>query len=214
MSTYCPDGVGRWFYERAAGSYNTLLAREGSTPARYRHLKTVVTPPSRKLMKTDLAKYLNAWECKPEVVSLGAQKNFGRFMEDLRENEEHGSLATPDAREFKRMVAKAILFKKAQSLVRPMFPAFQGNVTIYLIALLADRLGDRLDLEKIWSQQDISARLKDQLKAWAQEVNTILHRSADGKMISEWSKKPECWAQVRRAKYSPLLDGVPEVRPI
>ncbi|AVT11033.1 AIPR family protein, partial [Paracidovorax avenae] len=23
-SVYCPDGVGQWFYERAAGSYNTL----------------------------------------------------------------------------------------------------------------------------------------------------------------------------------------------
>jgi hypothetical protein len=32
LSTYLPDGVGRWFYERAAGSYNVLLAREGTTP--------------------------------------------------------------------------------------------------------------------------------------------------------------------------------------
>src|SRR5690606_34593199 len=39
---YCPDGVGRWFYERAAGSYPTMLAREGTTPTRYRNLKTVV----------------------------------------------------------------------------------------------------------------------------------------------------------------------------
>jgi hypothetical protein len=33
LTTYCPDGVGRWFYERAAGSYNTMLAREEATPA-------------------------------------------------------------------------------------------------------------------------------------------------------------------------------------
>ena len=26
-SIYCPDGVGQWFYERAAGSYNTLISR-------------------------------------------------------------------------------------------------------------------------------------------------------------------------------------------
>ena len=38
-SVYCPDGVGQWFYERAAGSYNTLLAREGSTPAKLKALK-------------------------------------------------------------------------------------------------------------------------------------------------------------------------------
>lgn len=29
LSVFCPDGVGRWFYERAAGSYNTLLSRRG-----------------------------------------------------------------------------------------------------------------------------------------------------------------------------------------
>src|SRR4051794_16754559 len=32
QSTYCPDGVTRWFYERTAGSYNVMLARNGDTP--------------------------------------------------------------------------------------------------------------------------------------------------------------------------------------
>jgi len=39
MTTYCPDGIGRWFYERAAGSYNTMLSREGTTPAKLKKLK-------------------------------------------------------------------------------------------------------------------------------------------------------------------------------
>ena len=34
LATYCPDGVSRWFYERAAGSYKVMLDREGTTPAR------------------------------------------------------------------------------------------------------------------------------------------------------------------------------------
>ena len=45
LTTYCPDGVGRWFYERVAGSYNTMLAREGNTPARLKRLKEIVRPP-------------------------------------------------------------------------------------------------------------------------------------------------------------------------
>lgn len=57
MSVYCPDGVGRWFYERAAGSYNTLLTREGTTPAKLRSLRESI-PPARKITKTELAKYL------------------------------------------------------------------------------------------------------------------------------------------------------------
>ncbi len=212
LSTYCPDGVGRWFYERASGSYNTMLAREGTTPARLKHLKEVVTPPSRKITKTDLAKYLNAWERKPDLVSLGSQKNFERFMDGLRDPEGQPLASLPDVATYKAMVAKAIFFKKTHALVRPMFPAFQGNVAAYLVSLVADRLTHRIDLEKIWTRQDISSALRQQLRAWAIEVNDVLHRSSGGKMISEWAKKPECWNAVRSASYSPVGDGIPELR--
>lgn len=212
LSTYCPDGVGRWFYERAAGSYNTMLAREGSTAPRLKHLKEVVTPPSRKITKTDLAKYMNAWDRKPDLVSLGSQKNFERFMDSIREPEGQPPAPLPDVAAFKAMIAKTILFKKTHALVRPMFPAFQGNVTSYLVSLLADRLGDRIDLDRIWARQDISEALRQQMQVWAVEVNDALHRSSGGKMISEWAKKPECWEAVRLSTYSPARDGIPELR--
>ena len=212
LSTYCPDGVGRWFYERAAGSYNTFLAREGNTPARLKQLKTLVFPPSRKITKTDLAKYLNCWEGKPDQVSFGSQKNFERFMDDLRENEEGSQPILPTVSFFKDMVAKAIIFKKTTALVRPMFPAFQGNVAVYLVALLGDRLRTKIDLEKIWARQDISQGLKQMLQVWAVEVHDVLHRSSGGKMISEWAKKSECWEIVRSAQYSPIPEGISELR--
>lgn len=209
-TTYCPDGIGRWFYERAAGSYATTLAREGTTPAQYRKLKTVVIPPSRRITKTDLAKYLNTWGGKPHVVSLGAQKNFTEFTDDLREREQSGVLSTLDVRAFKHMVAKAILYRRVQSLVRPMFPAFQGNVATYLISVLAHRHGNELDLDRIWLQQDVSEPLKEALRGLAVKVNAELHQSANGRMISEWAKKPECWETVQSATYSPLSVSIPE----
>jgi len=211
MTTYCPDGVGRWFYERAAGSYNTMLSREGITPAKLKKIKESI-PPSRKITKTDLAKFLNAWNKRPDLVSLGAQKNFERFMDSLREDDQSSSVPLPDVMAYKAMVAKAILFKKTQSLVRPMFPAFQGNVATYLVSLLADRIGERIDLDKIWLKQDISITLRSQLQTWAGEVNEMLHRTSGGKMISEWAKKPECWDAVRMGSYSPVMDGIFELR--
>ena len=114
-TTYTPDGVGRWFYERAAGSYNVLLAREGTTPARLRKLKETI-PTTRKITKTDLAKYLNAWEGQPHIASLGAQKNFERFMEALSEADDQ---SPPDVTAFKHMVAKAIVFRTAHRLTKP-----------------------------------------------------------------------------------------------
>jgi hypothetical protein len=42
-------------------------------------------------------------------------------------------------------------------------------------------------------------------------INDVLHRSANGRMISEWAKKPECWDVVRDAAYSEAAQGIPEV---
>ena len=208
-TVYCPDGTSRWFYERAAGSYNVMLLREGTTPARLLKLKEA-RPAARKITKTDLAKYLNAWEQRPDVVGLGTQKNFEKFMESVEDNESASGL--PDVQFYKQMIVKAIFFKAANKLVRPMFPAFQGNVATYLISITAKIIEDRLDFEKIWQKQDISEQMKAQLKIWAVEVNDELHRSSNGRMISEWAKKTECWERVRCVSYSALKRNVPEIK--
>ena len=64
----------RWFYERARGQYQDALTREG-TPARMRQFK-VIHPTSQRFTKTDLAKFENTWDQLPDIVSLGAEKNF------------------------------------------------------------------------------------------------------------------------------------------
>lgn len=209
-TVYCPDGVGRWFYERAAGSYKTMLTREGTTPAKLKKLKRDI-PFARKITKTDLAKFLNAWDCSPHLVSLGAQKNFERFMNGLTDaNGQETQIL--DVAAYKQMVAKAIIFKTTQKLVRPMFPAFQANIAAYTVSVLSRKIGDRLDLDRIWQEQDISGRLREQVQVWAREVNDTLHGTAHGRMISEWAKKEECWDKVQAAPLSAPLAGISELR--
>jgi hypothetical protein len=210
-SVYLPDGVGRWFYERAAGSYTTMLAREGSTAAKFRRLKTAVVPPSRRLTKTDLAKFLNSWDERPDMASLGGQKNFAHFMDDIRDRMERGETIIDGPDGFKRMIAKVILFKQTNALVRPMFPAFQGNVAIYLVSLVAGQHGERVDLGKIWEQQGLSNSLKDQIRIWAKEVNAALNESSKGRMISEWGKKEECWRELQGLSLSTMISSIPEI---
>jgi len=209
-TVYCPDGVSQWFYERAAGSYNTLLAREGTTPAKLKKIKDAI-PASRRLTKTDLAKYLNAWDQKPEVVSLGAQKNFDRFMASLVPPEGQ-EVKLPTTADFKAMIAKAKLYRDAQKMIRPMFQAFQANITAYTVSVTAMMLANRIDLEKIWSNQAVSYELLKQIETWARQVSNVLHESAGKKMISEWAKKPECRDAIFAASYSPVATGIPEVR--
>ena len=159
-----------------------------------------------------MAKYLNAWDKEPHVVSLGSQKNFEKFMDKLSTRNGQGDAGLPDVPAYKRMVAAAILFKTAHGLIRPMFQAFQPNITAYIIALIAYCLGVRVDLDRIWLQQELSAQLKRQIQTWAVEVNEVLHRTAAGRMVSECAKKAECWEAVVKAHYSEPMRDIPEVR--
>ncbi len=209
-SVYCPDGVGQWFYERASGSYNTLLARDGTTSARLKALKDAI-PTARRITKTDLAKYITAWDKKPDIVSLGSQKNFNRFMADLTPADGQEA-PLPTVTDFKAMIAKAKIYRDAQKFLRPMFQAFQANVTAYTVSLVAEKLGDRIDLDRIWTKQATSPELLAQIAVWAREVNDVLHASSGGKMISEWAKRPECKEAVMSASYSAPATNIPEVK--
>jgi hypothetical protein len=209
-TVYCPDGVGQWFYERAAGSYNTLLAREGTTTAKLKALKEAI-PAARRITKTDLAKYINAWDRKPDLVSLGSQKNFDRFMAGLS-SPEGVEAPLPTVADFKAMIAKAKIYRETQKVVRPMFQAFQANVTAYTVSLVAEKLGDRIDLERVWDKQSVSPELLAQISVWAREVNNVLHATSGGKMVSEWAKRPECKEAFLKASYSTPATNIPEVR--
>lgn len=211
LTVYCPDGVGRWFYERAAGSYNTLLSREGTTPARLKALKDSV-PASRKITKTELAKYLMAWDARPDVVSLGTQKCFDRFMTGLAEAEAAGTPVLPDPTFFKALVAKALVFKAIHKTARPLVSAFLANVAAYTVAVVALSYRDAFDLEKVWRNQGVSYQFLDQVEIWAREVNERLHETANGKMISEWAKRPECREAMFARPFSPPSVDVPEAR--
>ena len=210
LATYCADGVSRWFYERAAGSYNTLLAREGSSPARLRRLREAI-PASRRVTKTDLAKCLNAWNLMPDVVSQGSQKNFERFMGGIHDAEERGEFVPPDVSSYKAMIAVVVIYRAVQKITRSSFKAFQANVAAYTVALLSKELGGGIDLEKVWQARDVSNRLRGQINGWTQEVNAVLTRSAGARMVSEWAKKPECREVVLSASYSRPAPDLPEV---
>lgn len=209
-TVFCPDGVGQWFYERAAGSYNTLLTREGTTPAKLKALKDAI-PTARRITKTDLARYITAWDRKPDIVSLGTQKNFDRFMAGLAPLDGQEA-PLPTVAEFKSMIAKAKIYRESQKLLRPMFQAFQANVIAYTVSLLSERIGSRIDLDRIWAKQAVSPALLSQIAVWAKEVNDVLHASAGGRMVSEWAKRPECKEAVMGASYSVAASDIPEVK--
>jgi hypothetical protein len=208
QTVYLPDGIGRWFYERAAGSYNVMLAREGTTPARLKAIRDAV-PTSRKVIKTDLAKYRNAWDGHPDLVALGNQKNFELFMA-MREEQ---ALPPPTASDYKRMIAQAILFKAVQKVVRSAsYLASQANIVAYTVALMGHAVRDRISLDLIWQRQGLSRELVGWAGDMAKAVDIALRRSAGGRQVSEWAKKPECWEELRETRMPEPPASAPELQ--
>jgi len=79
--------------------------------------------------------------------------------------------------------------------------------------VVADRLGDRLDLEQIWMRQGISGGLRDMLWDWAVVVNAEFNRIAPGQQISEVAKRADTWAKVRSAEFPAPRGSIQELRP-
>lgn len=189
-NTWLADGSGRWFYERARGSYGAAEYRASARAGESRRFAKE-TPKERRFSKTDLAKYLNAWDGLPHLVSFGNQKNFQHFMQALKEEHPDGFMA--DTSWYKAFIAKAILFRAVQSMVRAAkLPAYQANVVAYTVSALSWRVGGRIDFDMIWTRQAISPELRIMLQDWSTEIDKALRETAGSRMPSEWAKKVDC----------------------
>jgi len=205
-NTWLPDGHGRWFYERARGSYGAAEAK-AAFKAEHKKRFATETPKDRRFSKTDLAKSLNAWSGSPHMVSFGSQKNFQFFMQRLKDDNPEGFV--PDAFWYRAFIAKVILFRATQKIVRSLgFPAYQANVTAYTVAALGWQTCGRIDFELIWHAQKLSPALVDLLRDWAVKIEAGLRQTAGERMPSEWAKKEGCRDALRR-----LTLGLPDELP-
>lgn len=194
----------KWFYERARGAYINEMNREG-TEARKRAFK-VTYPKSQMLNKTSVAKYWMTWARLPHVVSLGAEKNFSRFM-DLHAR---GTPQSPDETYFKRLVAKAILFRECDRIVsRQDYGGYKANVVTYTVAWLSFLTGQRVDLETIWEIQTPSTAVSGAMTELSSEVwDHLNHPPSNIRNVSEWAKREACWANLKGKPHPlPSLEG-------
>ena len=193
--TWVPGEQSQWFYERARGSYRVMRTRLASTPAKKKDFELRL-PASQVFSKTDMAKYLAAWDRLPHVVGKGGQKNFVEYMAVLKEG--MPKKWKPDARFFRDLISKAIIYKAVEVIARQEgFPAYRANVVAYTVSLLSDRYGSSLSLPFVWSRQGISPALRQTVRNWTHEVFDQLTESAGQRNVTEWCKKEECWEGVK-----------------
>jgi len=180
----------RWFYERSRGSYADAKARQ-ATPSQRRKWEAE-HPPQQKFTKTDFAKFEHAWLGLPHLVCLGAEKNFARFAERLEEDGE----PVVDQSFFTHAVAKAILFRRTEKLFDAQgLSGFRANSVAYAVAWLSERSGRRLDLDRIWREQNLTPATIDALKSLCAAAHSYI--SAQLGNQNEASKREFCWIEFR-----------------
>lgn len=203
-NTWLDDGHGRWFYERARGSYLAAEQKSAYRKTDQQAFKSQ-TPKNRRLSKLDIARYLTAWSGLPHRVCLGGQKNFQHFMQRLKDEPP----PPPDVAWFKKLVAIAILYRAVDKKIRSMkFPAYGAQITAYIVTGISHRTGGRIDFGRLWSRQQVSVELERLVEVWAPQIDTAMRRSAGQRNPSEWYKKEDCWKEIQLALPS-LADPLP-----
>lgn len=199
----------RWFYERARGQYQDAIARE-STPARKRQFREI-HPTSQLFTKTDLAKFENTWMQMPHVVSRGAQKNFREFAIALKERG-HVDL---DAVFFHRLIARAILFRRAESIIqREAYGGYRANIVTYTLAYLSNRTALRIDLDRIWAAQDIGPGAAEAIRRTSRPVFESITTPPGGRNITEWCKNSACWQRICALEVELPIEFEKELLPV
>lgn len=201
----------KWFYERAAGSYNQEQAFM-SAAEKKNFLKTY--PKNQKITKTDLAKYRNTYAKLPHIVSKGTSASMAKFVESAKNLWSNGDSpeGIPGARVndnyFKQSIAIAIIFKDLEKSIsnKELAPwynsGYRANLVTYSIAKMVDVLEQKecsIDLDTIWKNQAINDDLRKQLLIIAEMVlNKINDPDRKVDDVREWCKRLECWTSIQK----------------
>jgi hypothetical protein len=200
-----------WFFERARGQYKTLRSREGFTKSRQSAFDRKY-PKGQMFTKVELAKFINAysevWDGRklvisPNIVVRGNEKNYVKFINDNLPN----NIKKIDNIYFEDTIAKCILFKTAEK----RYGTKQNDYNIgelrqvvvpYTLSLINILTKNKLDLYKIWKNQQISQSLSDCIYDLMKQVNQFILKKSPVSHYIEWAKKEDCWEQVKAHTWS------------
>jgi hypothetical protein len=200
-----------WFFERARGQYKTLRSREGTTRTRQNTFDKKY-PKTQMFTKVELAKYINAYQeiydskklvIGPHIVVRGNEKNYVLFkMFNLPEK-----IKKINNIFFENAIAKCILFKAAEK----RYGTKQNDYNIgelrqvvvpYTLSLINLLTENKLNLYKIWMNQQVSQQLSDFIYDLMKQVDQFILTNSPITHYIEWAKKEKCWEQVKNHSWA------------
>lgn len=190
----------RWFYERARGQHTQEQMNMTNAERKQYLLKN---PKNQVLKKVDFAKFANVIECKPYLISKGAEYNMKDFATYIDKEWETNELFFNDLY-FKNVVSSGIMYITSEKLISStdwykQIKSYRANIVCYTLALIFHTIKEQhtgltLDLGRIWSNQGVYSELEEQILIWGKKV--LEYITNDSRLIlnvTEWCKTKPCW---------------------
>lgn len=199
-----------WFYERARGQYNQGKMKFANRAAELKKY-TDRYPENQVITMLDLAKYMELYSCRPDIVSKGKQKTLQRFAEEIKTAWEKGDTQYNELY-FKRVVAMAIIYKRTDEIIKQSAwyrenRSYKANVIAYTISIVFNYIQTKhkkyeLDFKRIWNEQDICEELEEQITILQDEVHNFITGPRSTENVTEWCKKELCWTQAKEQNWT------------
>lgn len=192
-----------WYFERVNGQFRESLNKLKDKKQQNKFKEQ--NPTNQKIVKSEIAKYINIWELEPHFVSLGAQKNFNHFTKKTNELVKKNKL--PGENFYKKLIANAILFKTVDKLFGRKNIDAIGDTNLksftvaYTLSYFHYLTDNRLDLWKIYEEQYLDARIINELQKLIVFVYNHLVKASNNSLISEYAKKESSWKLLKEENY-------------
>lgn len=201
-----PNPTG-WYYERTKKKYNQEQMK--MTKAEKDHFAKKF-PKKQIIKKEELAKYLYAIECKPDLVARGNNwviKDFGAAINEIyKKNREQFNEYY-----FKKCVAAAIIYRTVDNYLEKLkripgawytVGGYKMNIVPYSIAKIMHCIphGYTVDWELIWQTQELYPEFMMEIEKITKITNDFICDS-HGVIVTEYCKKKETWEAYSRVPY-------------
>lgn len=195
----------KWFFERSRGQYEQQMMQ--MTKGKMELFKSE-NPPSQKLTKTDIAKYLNSALMHPYDVSWGAEVNATKFFANM-ESEWSKDESKFNEIYFKRMVGMALLFKYIEKVISNQTwyqerNGYRAQLVTYTFSKLVYEVEKKklfIDYLNFWNKQSVSDCFEKDIISISKICFDCFYDDSIAN-VSTYCKKQECWNVIKKAQYN------------
>jgi hypothetical protein len=191
-----------WYFERVNGQYRESLNKiEKRSQAKFKEQN----PTNQKIVKSDIAKYINIWEQEPHFVSQGSQKNFVQYVKKI--NDLLKRKKVPGENFYKKLISNAILYKTLDKSFGRSGADAIGDTNLkvfavtYSLSYFHFKTNNRLDLWKIYDSQKVEQELSVFLKNLMVIIFNYITEAAKNTLISEYAKRESTWNQIKSTEF-------------